>query len=69
MLNIKELSKALKQVAEEKGLDPDKVLGCDRVFDRGGVQKRIRRARRGCEVQDGSEDRRAELLADENRCG
>jgi N utilization substance protein A len=26
MLNIKELSKALKQVAEEKGLDPDKVL-------------------------------------------
>ena len=26
MLNIKELSKALKQVADEKGLDPDKVL-------------------------------------------
>jgi len=26
MLNIKELSKALKQVAEEKGLDPDKVI-------------------------------------------
>ena len=26
MLNIKELSKALKQVAEEKGLDPDKVM-------------------------------------------
>src|ERR1700733_8293020 len=26
MLNIKELSKALKQVAEEKGLEPDKVL-------------------------------------------
>jgi transcription termination/antitermination protein NusA len=26
MLNIKELSKALKQVAEEKGLDPEKVL-------------------------------------------
>ncbi len=26
MLNIKELSKALKQVAEEKGLDPDKVV-------------------------------------------
>ncbi|HUC02246.1 MAG TPA: transcription termination factor NusA [Candidatus Paceibacterota bacterium] len=26
MLNIKELSKALKQVAEEKGLDPDQVL-------------------------------------------
>jgi N utilization substance protein A len=26
MLNIKELTKALKQVAEEKGLDPDKVL-------------------------------------------
>jgi N utilization substance protein A len=26
MLNIKELTKALKQVADEKGLDPDKVL-------------------------------------------
>jgi len=26
MLNIKELSKALKQVADEKGLDPDKVM-------------------------------------------
>jgi N utilization substance protein A len=26
MLNIKELSKALKQVAEEKGLDPDNVI-------------------------------------------
>jgi N utilization substance protein A len=26
MLNIKELTKALKQVAEEKGLDPDKVI-------------------------------------------
>lgn len=26
MLNIKELSKALKQVAEEKGLDPEKVI-------------------------------------------
>ena len=26
MLNIKELTKALKQVAEEKGLEPDKVL-------------------------------------------
>jgi len=26
MLNIKELTKALKQVSEEKGLDPDKVL-------------------------------------------
>ena len=26
MLNIKELSKALRQVAEEKGLEPDKVL-------------------------------------------
>lgn len=26
MLNIKELSKALKQVADEKGLDPEKVL-------------------------------------------
>jgi len=26
MLNIKELSKALKQVADEKGLEPDKVL-------------------------------------------
>lgn len=26
MLNIKELTKALKQVAEEKGLDPEKVL-------------------------------------------
>ena len=26
MLNIKELSKALKQVAEEKGLEPGKVL-------------------------------------------
>jgi len=26
MMNIKELSKALKQVAEEKGLDPDKVM-------------------------------------------
>ncbi len=26
MLNIKELTKALKQVADEKGLDPEKVL-------------------------------------------
>ena len=26
MLNIKELTKALKQVAEEKGIEPDKVL-------------------------------------------
>src|SRR6185437_2837460 len=26
MLNIKELTKALKQVADEKGLEPDKVL-------------------------------------------
>ena len=26
MLNIKELSKALKQVADEKGLDPEKVF-------------------------------------------
>ena len=26
MLNIKELSKALKQVAEEKGLDPNQVM-------------------------------------------
>jgi transcription termination/antitermination protein NusA len=26
MLNIKELTKALKQVAEEKGLEPEKVL-------------------------------------------
>ena len=26
MLNIKELSKAVKQVAEEKGLEPDKIM-------------------------------------------
>ena len=26
MLNIKELTKALKQVADEKGLEPDQVL-------------------------------------------
>ncbi len=26
MLNIKELSKALKQVAEEKGLEPEKIM-------------------------------------------
>ena len=67
MLNIKELSKALKQVAEEKGLEPEKVMEVIESSIAAAYKREYGQRGEVVKCKLGPKDRRIAVLAGEDR--